>query len=422
MAGTIGPLPIMLADQQRIDEQAPGGSERVLVRYGYTRMIAELTYDGAERPLGGDKLVIRTSRGIELAELLAGGCGGQGCGGQGCGVAPSRKQVLQFIDNSGGRDYPFVDHGKVLRIASRADLNEQTQIDQAKPRMFQFMREVARELDLPVKLVDIELLLGGERVLFHYTSEQWVDFRDLVRRLAQEYQTRIEMHQVNAREEARLVGDYEKCGQHCCCRQFLKVLRPVSMKSAKVQKATLDPSKISGRCGRLMCCLRYEDNTYEQLRKRLPHRQTRVKTEDGVGTVVNTHILTQLVVVRLDDANLQRAFPLDEIEPVAPADDPRNKSGADKDKSAGSVQGRARKARPTPPARSTRKSTADRQEGSEPDPGGQDQGVEPEGESATPAAEAPQQDESSVAPDSAAGKPEGKPKRRRRRRRGKRPS
>lgn len=150
--------------------------------------------------------------------------------------------------------------------------------------------------------------------MFFYTSEQWVDFRDLVRRLASQYQTRIEMQQVNAREEARLVADYERCGQYCCCKNFLKVLKPVSMRSAKVQKATLDPTKISGRCGRLMCCLRYEDKTYEDLRKGLPSRQSRVQTEDGLGTVIETQILTQLVLVRLDEGVKPQAYALENIQ------------------------------------------------------------------------------------------------------------
>src|SRR6185369_11271848 len=155
----------------------------------------------------------------------------------------------------------------------------------------------------------------------HFASEEWVDFRELVRRLAHEYQTRIEMHQVNARDEARVTADYEKCGQHCCCRQFLKVLKPISMRSAKVQKATLDPTKISGRCGRLMCCLRYEDETYESLRKKLPHKQTRMMTEDGSGTVIDSQILTQLVLVRLDQQEAPQAYPLENIRPLTREED-----------------------------------------------------------------------------------------------------
>jgi hypothetical protein len=190
--------------------------------------------------------------------------------------------------------------------------------------------------------------LGGERVIFHYTSEQWVDFRELVRRLAQEYQTRIEMHQVNARDEARLVADYEKCGQHCCCRQFLKVLKPVSMRSAKVQKATLDPTKISGRCGRLMCCLRYEDETYEVLRKKLPHRQTRVITADGFGTVVDTQVLTQLALVQLDNQEAAQAYGIDTLKPLPKDQDPLAKLPKTRDR--GPLNGAGPTGRPGPGA------------------------------------------------------------------------
>jgi hypothetical protein len=139
-----------------------------------------------------------------------------------------------------------------------------------------------------------------------------VDFRDLVRELASEYRTRIEMRQVGARDESRLVADYERCGQRCCCQQFLKDLRPVSMRMAKVQKATLDPSKISGRCGRLMCCLRYEDASYTDLKKNLPRRNTWVRSETYFGRVADTRILTQLVRVQVADGSMV-AIPVDEI-------------------------------------------------------------------------------------------------------------
>jgi uncharacterized membrane protein YgcG len=120
------------------------------------------------------------------------------------------------------------------------------------------------------------------------------------------------MRQVGARDDARLTADYERCGQYCCCKSFLKVLKPVSMRSAKVQKATLDPLKISGRCGRLMCCLRYEDQTYKDLKKNLPHRKTRVGTPHGDGIVIDSQILTQLVLIELD--NRERvAVPVEEL-------------------------------------------------------------------------------------------------------------
>jgi hypothetical protein len=121
------------------------------------------------------------------------------------------------------------------------------------------------------------------------------------------------MHQVGARDEARLVADYETCGQHCCCKQFLKVLKPISMGAAKMQKATLDPNKISGRCGRLKCCLRYEETTYEDLKRKLPRVGSRVRTSEGVGSVEETMILTQLVKVRLDNTDRMVAVANEEL-------------------------------------------------------------------------------------------------------------
>lgn len=310
MPGSITPLPIM-EEQPPVTQAAT--PQLLVVRFGYQRLIAELPYDG-ERPPASAQLVIRSHRGIELAQLLAGTCSNGGCGG--CPRCVSRKQMLEYIEASGGKNFPFSAQGKVLRVATAEDLVEQRRLDARKPQMLKTTEQAVRELNLPMNLVDVESLLGGERIIFYYTSEAWVDFRELVRRLAAEYQTRIEMHQVNARDEARIVADYERCGQHCCCRQFLKVLKPVSMRSAKVQKATLDPTKISGRCGRLMCCLRYEDELYETLRKKLPHKQTRVMTSDGIGTVIETQILTQLVLVRMDQSQTNVAFAVETIRPL----------------------------------------------------------------------------------------------------------
>ena len=308
MPGTITPLPVLLDEEDRKVYEKLEPPKSIVVRYGYQKMLAELPYDGPDRPGCGSKIVGQTSRGIELCEMVT-----TSCANSGCGSSVSRKQMLEYIDNSGGKDFPFSTQGKALRVATTEDVHEQDLLDNRKPEMIKFTKSLIAEMDLSMRLVDIELLLGGERIIFYYTSEQWVDFRELVRRLASEYQTRIELHQVNAREEARLVADYERCGQRCCCKQFLKVLKPVSMRSAKVQKATLDPTKISGRCGRLMCCLRYEDETYETLRKKLPHRQSRVTTDDGLGTVIDSQILTQLILVKLDKLPTPAAYPLENI-------------------------------------------------------------------------------------------------------------
>ena len=347
MVGSITPLPIML-EEEKEHEVKDLKPKSVVARYGYMRMIAELPFDLDAKPGCGTKLIIRSPRGTELATMLT-----STCPNGGCDHAITRKQMLEYVESSGGKDYPFTHQGMVLRIATIDDVNEQARLDNGKKEMIGFANSLIQELDLRMKLVEAELLLGGERIVFHYTAEQWVDFRELVRRLAREYQTRIEMHQVNARDEARIVADYEKCGQHCCCRQFLKVLKPVSMKSAKVQKATLDPTKISGRCGRLMCCLRYEDETYESLLKRLPRRQTRVMTQDGPGTVVDSQILTQLVLVNLDNQIQTQAYPVENMEILTGE---REKKPEDKNGNALPKRGEKRKesspAQRQPPARS----------------------------------------------------------------------
>ncbi len=286
-------------DSPPIADPLPQLPTSLIVRYGYLNELAELPYDGNVRPLCGAKVVIRSRRGTELAHVLT-----TTCPDTGCAVSVSREQVREYIQNSGGAEFPFTSEGRVIRIATRDDLRQQDDLDGQKPQYLAACRQMVRELELPMRLVDVELILGGEMATFYFLSEHRVDFRTLVKQLAARFHTRIQMHQVGSRDEARIAADYETCGQYCCCKQFLKVLRPVSMGSAKMQKATLDPSKISGRCGRLKCCLRYEEATYDELRKRLPRVGARVRTPDGEGTIEETMILTQLVKVRLDEGRI----------------------------------------------------------------------------------------------------------------------
>lgn len=289
----------------------------IVVRFGVLRMIGEFPYDGQAKPGCGSKLVVRTHRGTEIGEMLT-----STCPNAGCSKSITRKEMLEYIENSGGKDYPFFNQGKVLRVATPEDLNEQARLDGMKKDMLNMARQIAGDLGLPMKIVEAEPILGRERVTFYFTSEERVDFRDLVSRLVGQLHTRIELRQIGARDEARITADYEKCGQHCCCKQFLKVLKPVSMKSAKVQKATLDPLKISGRCGRLMCCLRYEDQTYTELAKRLPRKKWRVETSEGTGVVIDGQILTQLVLVRLDHNGADIAVPVEELTVLGPPGPP----------------------------------------------------------------------------------------------------
>ena len=288
----------------------------IVVRYGSMRMVAEYPYDGPAKPGCGSKLVARTNRGLEVTEMLT-----TTCPNAGCGKSVTRKEMLDYIDNSGGEEYPFRTDGKILRVASMSDLDRWGSI-QAKTRgQVGEVKQAIAEAGLgeQMQLVDLEPILSEEQLTVYYTAEDRVDFRELVQALARIFGCRIEMRQVGARDEARLVADYERCGQHCCCQNFLKVLKPVSMRSAKVQKATLDPLKISGRCGRLMCCLRYEDETYAELKSRLPHKKTRVGTPEGPGLVVDSKILVQLVLVKLEADGREIAVPVEELgDPDAP--------------------------------------------------------------------------------------------------------
>jgi cell fate regulator YaaT (PSP1 superfamily) len=277
-----------------------------VVRYGIMRNIGLFSHDLPSPPPPGAKVVVRTERGAELGQVVT--CV-QGECGYGC-ITP--EGLEQFIGRN-GPEYPFIRHGRVLRMANSQDLIDQRHLDSSAHEEMAYCRQEIRAMNLPMKVVTVEHLLGGERIVFYFASENRVDFRELVRRLAWQYRTRIEMRQVGARDEARLVGDLERCGRPCCCQRFLKDLKPVSMRMAKVQKATLDPSKISGRCGRLMCCLRYEDEGYEELRKKLPRKNTYVRTAAGVvGRVMDTQILTQWVRLAMAD-NTQTVVSNEEI-------------------------------------------------------------------------------------------------------------
>jgi cell fate regulator YaaT (PSP1 superfamily) len=317
---SIFPLPIFERDADPAHRDALTDAETyarlkpptsIVVKFGSMRLIGEYPYDGDAKPGCGSKIVVRTHRGTELAEMLT-----TTCPNSGCSKSISRREMLEYVENSGGKDYPFHTNGRVIRVATVEDLNAWSAMrDRFARTELAAVRERAEAMGFTMKIVEVEPVLGGEHVVVHYLSEERVDFRELVPQLARHFGARVEMHQIGARDEARLTADYEKCGQHCCCKNFLKVLKPVSMRSAKTQKASLDPLKISGRCGRLMCCLRYEDETYEELKKRLPHRKTRVGTSEGPGTVIDGKILVQLVLVRLDHNGQDIAVPVEELLP-----------------------------------------------------------------------------------------------------------
>ncbi|MCH7719529.1 MAG: signal peptidase [Planctomycetes bacterium] len=299
------------------DVRCGNGLEKIypktVIRYGYMKYLGEFSYPERMKFTCGARVVVQTHRGIELGEQMSTSCGG-------CSKSLTREKIQSYVEASDAGDFHF-QNGRILREASRDDLLESEHIRRAAIEKLQFCNRTAQKHNLKMKLVECEHLFGGERIVFYFMADRRVDFRDLVRELSQEYQTRIEMRQVGARDQARLVADYETCGRECCCKVFLKTLKPVSMKMAKLQKATLDPSKVSGRCGRLKCCLRYEHQSYEELERSLPKVGKRVQTPHGDGVVVNRQILTQLVQIETDDRK-RITVPIEDVgRPTPPAAD-----------------------------------------------------------------------------------------------------
>lgn len=292
--------------------EAPASVTTAVVKYGYLGFIGEFEYHGREPLLPSHPVLVETDRGIELGQFLCYSCDLE----RGLCVLPER--IKEYLGAS-GPEYLKRRAGKVVRPANAQDLMEEQHIRADAMAKKSFCMQAAQRYSLKLKIICVEHLFGGERIIFYFTAEGRVDFRELVRELAREYQTRIELRQIGARDEARLLADYEICGRECCCKNFLKTLRPVNMKMAKLQKATLDPSKVSGRCGRLRCCLRYEQRTYEDLVSQLPGIGSFVQTPNGIGRVKDRIVLTQLVQVVLEDNRLV-TFPVEELSPAPPRD------------------------------------------------------------------------------------------------------
>ena len=225
----------------------------------------------------GTRVVVRTARGLEAGEVL-------------CVATETATARLQNTEK-----------GQILRAMTGDDVNELGRIHGQAREEFEVCKKCINELRLQMQLVEVEHVFGGERVVVYYLAESRVDFRELVKRLASEFQTRIEMRQIGVRDEAKLLADYGDCGKPVCCGNHLVSMPPVSMKMAKLQKATLDPTKISGRCGRLKCCLRFEYDTYEELQKQFPPIGSQVETEDGPGRVLAHEIIAGQLLVETSD-------------------------------------------------------------------------------------------------------------------------
>jgi cell fate regulator YaaT (PSP1 superfamily) len=225
----------------------------------------------------GDQVIARTSRGLEAGEVLC---------------EATDEAIAQLKDPK---------QGQILRLMTDDDARDVRKLFEQERREYDACLQEIQRQGLEMQLVDVEHLYGGERVVIYYLAEGRIDFRDLVKSLANEFQTRIEMRQIGVRDEAKLLADYGDCGKPVCCNTHLSEMPPVSMKMAKLQRATLDPSKISGRCGRLKCCLRYEYDTYQDLQRELPPIGADVITSSGRGRVLAQEILAGQVLIETED-------------------------------------------------------------------------------------------------------------------------
>ncbi len=223
----------------------------------------------------GDKAIVETARGLECGEVAT--------------------------ENSDVPDESIVSPLKpVIRHATKEDLATVEQNKEKEKKAFQICEEKIARHGLDMKLVDVEYTFDSSKILFYFTADGRVDFRELVKDLAGIFRTRIELRQIGVRDGAKKLGGFGICGRPFCCNTFLGEFQPVSIKMAKEQGMSLNPVKISGTCGRLMCCLKYEQDTYEHLLRHTPKVGAIVETVEGRGTVIENNLITGMLKVRLD--------------------------------------------------------------------------------------------------------------------------
>ena len=252
-------------------------TEVIGVRFKQVGKIYYFSPNGVQMPVG-EKVIVETARGIECGE-----------------VAISNREI---------DDESIVKPLKtVIRVATEDDLKHIEENKAKEKKAFKLCLEKIEKHKLEMKLVDVEYTFDNNKILFYFTADGRVDFRELVKDLASVFKTRIELRQIGVRDEAKMLGGLGICGRPFCCSSFLGEFQPVSIKMAKEQGLSLNPTKISGTCGRLMCCLKYEQNAYEDLLRITPKVGAYVSTSEGKGTVTEVSLLTGLLKVRLDKAN-----------------------------------------------------------------------------------------------------------------------
>ena len=226
----------------------------------------------------GDGVIVETARGIEFGSVVA------------AGKMVEEEDIVSPLK-------------KVIRLADEKDLQTEEENKKKEKEAFEVCLQKIEKHKLEMKLIDVEYTFDNNKILFYFTADGRVDFRELVKDLAAVFKTRIELRQIGVRDESKMLGGMGVCGRCLCCSSFLGEFQPVSIKMAKEQGLSLNPAKISGACGRLMCCLKYEQEAYEDIVKRAPRNGAVVETPDGQGVITEVNLLKELVKVRLDGAD-----------------------------------------------------------------------------------------------------------------------
>ncbi len=261
---------------------------------------------GRLQPLAGEFVIVETARGMEYGQVITG---------------------VREVE----ADLVAAPLKCVIRVADERDARHAVENEQFEREAYGVCQRKIEEHRLDMKLVSVEQTFDNAKILFYFTANGRVDFRSLVKDLAGVFRTRIELRQIGVRDEAKMLGGLGPCGRPICCGSFLGDFQPVSIKMAKEQSLSLNPTKISGVCGRLMCCLKYEQDNYEMTRKRMPRVGKEVETPDGFGVVTDLNIIKELVTVRVRKGDLSefKTYALEDLkwarpaQPAAPRPAPR---------------------------------------------------------------------------------------------------
>lgn len=240
----------------------------------------------------GDHVIVETARGVEYGRVV---------------LEPRSVKEDEVV-------HPLKE---VLRVATKEDEDHEAENRQKEKEAFKICKKKIREHGLDMKLIDAEYTFDNNKVLFYFTADGRIDFRQLVKDLASVFKTRIELRQIGVRDETKILGGIGICGRTLCCHTYLSEFAPVSIKMAKEQNLSLNPGKISGVCGRLMCCLKHEEETYEELNRRLPNAGDYVTTDDGLrGEVSSVNVLRQLVkvLVEVNDEKELREYKVEQLK------------------------------------------------------------------------------------------------------------